>query len=176
MNCPIRTGQGAEYFIAYGARTLSPDAQASLEFHMLECAECRRMAEAQVSVWSALDVWDPVAMPPDFNQQRFDQKLYARIAADEQRPWYRRAFDFNLNWSLRPAMPVAAACTAVIAAFLLRAPLMDQKPSAPTASTSASKSVDIEQVERALDDIDMLKQLGVAPSAGNQKQVRPEPM
>lgn len=175
MNCPIRTGRGAEAFIAYGAGTLPPDARASLEVHMQGCADCRRMAEAQTSVWSALDVLEPAATFPGFDQQRFDQKLYARIAADDQRPWYRRAFDFNLNWSLRPAMPVAAACTAVIAAFLLRAPLVDHTPVAIPSSAIASKSVDLEQVERALDDIDMLKQLGVAPSAANQK-VRPEPM
>lgn len=175
MNCPIRSGQGAELFVAYGARTLPLDARASLESHMQECADCRRVGEEQMSVWSALEVWDPLTTSPGFDQQRFDQKLYARIAADEQRPWYRRAFDFNLNWSLRPAMPVAAACTAVVAAFLLRAPFMDHKPSAAAVSTSASQSVDLEQVERALDDIDMLKQLGVVPAAANQK-VRPEPM
>jgi hypothetical protein len=53
-------------------------------------------------------------------------------------------------------MPVAAACGILIAVFLLRSP--EPTPAPPS---SSAPTIRIEQVERALDDIDMLKQLGV---------------
>jgi len=52
-------------------------------------------------------------------------------------------------------MPLAAVCVALIAAFLLRSP--SEPPAAPQTSQPQ-----IEQVERALEDMDMLKQMGVA--------------
>jgi hypothetical protein len=93
-------------------------------------------------VWSALDSWEP-----EFISGDFDRKVYARIAAEGQRS-VRRA-----NWALRPALPIAAACAVVLAGYLLREPAVPQNP---------SPRVDMEQVERALDDIDMLNKMGVA--------------
>ena len=159
MQCPVKSSEGVELFVGYGARTLPPGTEAALERHMMTCEDCRRMGDAQRSVWSALDVWEALPISPDFNE-----KLYARMAAESGRPWYRRVFQFNGTWPFRPAMPVAAACAAVIAAFLITGPASDHKPE----FTTQQNRVDIEQVERALDDIDMLKQLGVVPPPTKQ--------
>ncbi len=153
MQCPMKTSAGNETLIAYGARALTPEAETEFVRHFSGCDSCRSVAEAQRTLWGTLDQWQPLAISRDF-----DQKLYARIEEDRQRPWFTRLFDWN--WSWRPAMPVAAACTAVIAAFLIRGPLLDQK-AGPVVQPA---NVDIEQVERALDDMDMLKQLGVVPT------------
>jgi hypothetical protein len=151
--CPYESGNGAELVLAYGARTLAPDEAAAFEWHMLACATCRELAAAQQNVWSALDAWTPEPISPNF-----DEKLYQRILQEEQCPWWRRLL--RADWSLRPAMPVAAACGVLIAAFLLRSP---QSTLAPT--SGSQPKVRIEQVERALDDIDMLKQLAVESSS-----------
>jgi hypothetical protein len=150
MECPIQSGQGPELFIAYAAQTLPPATSLALERHLSSCDECCRLAEAQKLVWSALDAWEPQHISSDF-----DRKLYARIAAEERRPWYYRIIE---NWSLRPAIPVAAACVVVLAGYLLR-----ETPPTPNPEPriAVENRVDIEQLERALDDIDMLNQMGV---------------
>jgi hypothetical protein len=147
--CPLENGNTAELVLAYGARTLDADQDAAFERHMLSCADCRELAAAQRAVWSALDDWKPEPI-----SSNFDAKLYQRILTEEQRPWWQRLF--RANWSFRPAMPVAAACGILIAVFLLRSP--EPTPAPPS---SSAPTIRIEQVERALDDIDMLKQLGV---------------
>ena len=159
MECPMKTGQADELFVAYGAETLAPETGAALEQHLEACQECRRAAHAQKSVWSALDMWDPPKI-----SQGFDESLYARIAAEAERPWYRRLFDGH--WAWRPVMPVAAACAAMLAVLVLKSP----SPHSTSDVPAQPKQVDIEQVERALDDIDMLKQLGVAVAPEGQKR------
>ena len=142
-------GDGAELMVAYGARTLDPEKQSELEQHLASCAKCRELAAAQRAVWSALDAWPPVAVSPDF-----DEKLYRRIAVEEQGKWWRRLSPSN--WSWRPAVPVAVACAALIAAFLLKSPVVHLA----TPEQNEPK-LQIEQVEHALDDMDMLRQLSV---------------
>ena len=146
--CPLENGNASELVLAYGARTLDADQDAAFERHMLSCAGCRELAAAQQAVWSALDAWTPEPI-----SSNFDEKLYQRILLEEQSPWWQRLF--RADWSLRPAMPVAAACGVLIVAFLVRSP--EPTPAPP----SSQPKLRIEQVERALDDIDMLKQLGV---------------
>jgi hypothetical protein len=53
-------------------------------------------------------------------------------------------------------MPVAAACAVLIVAFLVK----DSGPFV-TPQQQAQPKLQIEQVESALDDMDMLKQVGV---------------
>ena len=160
MECPIENRDGAELMIAYGAGTLAPETEFALEQHLELCAKCRETARAQKEVWSSLDSWPPAPVSPNF-----DERLYERIAAEEQSKWWRRLF--HANWSWRPAMPVAAACAALIAAFLLKGPANEQGVPAQTLPRPQ-----IEQVERALDDMEMLKQLGVttAPESSSSSE------
>lgn len=163
MNCPLKTGEGTEVFIAYGARTLPAESEEALQQHLEACSDCRQTAEAQRALWSALDAWRPAAV-----SSNFDAKLYARISAEEQKPWWRRVLDgvLNVDRPWKPAMPMAAAGAALLAVFLLKSPIPEHQ-----AQVSVQPKVDIEQVERALDDIDMFKQLGLAtvlPPAGKQ--------
>ncbi len=152
MGCPIENGDGAELIVAYGARTLRPEKAAEFEQHLASCAKCRELAAAQQAVWTALDTWSPVAV-----SSNFDERLYRRIAAEERRAWWQRLAP--VNWSWRPAVPVAAACAALIAAFLLKDPLLHR-----AAPMQNEPKLQIEQVEHALDDMDMLKQLSVEGS------------
>src|SRR5579884_2715327 len=48
---------------------------------------------------------------------------------------------------------------------LLRAPVGENGPQGPAPAIAAQKTIDIDQVESALDDVDMLNQLGVAAPA-----------
>lgn len=159
MDCPLKAGRAdvAEtgIFVAYSAGTLAPQQTLAFAEHLESCRECRRMASAQQQVWAALDAWTPAAV-----DSNFDAQLFARIAADQEMPWWRRVLQAT-NWSWKPAMPVAAACGALLVAFLIKSPLQERQPLS-SVQRSNQPRVDIEQVERALDDIDMLKQIGVA--------------
>jgi anti-sigma factor RsiW len=133
MNCPIGGKDGAEILLDYCAQTLEPARAAELEKHLEDCAECRRMVEAQREVWTALDQWTPPAVSADF-----DARLYARIAGDETR-------SFWAWWNWKPAVTLAALCAVLVVAFLvnLHRPVRADK-------------IDIEQVEQTLDDLDIL--------------------
>jgi anti-sigma factor RsiW len=149
MRCPIESGDGSEWMVAKAARSLAPEQEAELEQHLESCAKCRELAESQRAVWSALDSWPPVAV-----SQNFDERLFRRIAAEEEDAWWRRWQP--VNWSWRPAVPVGVACAALIAAFLVKSPVVH------TGSQSQrDPTLQIEQVEHALDDMEMLKQLEV---------------
>lgn len=148
MECPQTNDDGIELIIGYAAGTLDAEAENALELHLATCTGCRELVAAQRSVWSALEALKPLPV-----SSNFDEKLYQRIAQEQQLAWWQRWFRFE--WSWRPAIPMAAACAVLVVAFLVR----NSAPNVPAQSTQPK--LQIEQVERALDDMDMLKQVGV---------------
>ncbi len=163
MNCPIHDRKQLAVVLGDVAGTLTSGEQASFERHMADCAECRRLVEEQQAAWTALDEWQAPAVSEDF-----DRKLYARIAAQEQLPWWKRQWNALAHpaagFSWKPAVPVSLACVALCAAFLIHdsAGTHAALPAAPAAAPTEqdAQKVDINQVEHALDDMDMLNQLG----------------
>jgi anti-sigma factor RsiW len=163
MECPLEGGrarvEATEIFVAYSAGSLAPLEESNLERHMEGCSACRDMAAAQQQVWAALDAWTPASV-----DSNFDAKLYSRIAVDRQLPWWKHDWTPSRSW--KPAMPVAAACAALLTAFLIRTPIVDHAPNA-----GVQPRIDMEQVERALDDIDMLKQIAVGTTSTPVKPI-----
>ncbi len=151
MLCPIQSGDNAQYLLDYCARRLEPESAGLLERHARQCPKCAELIAAQRTVWAALDSWQVSEAADDF-----DQRLYRRI---EQRrtpaivDWITPVSP--VRW--RPAYSVAAACVILLAGFLLRGPDI-----APTLDDR--RPVDIEQLERTLEDLDMLRSLSPSPS------------
>jgi anti-sigma factor RsiW len=147
MNCPIHN---SEVLLEYCAGKLLPDAAAEFERHMSVCPECGSIARSQHHVWLALDTWEmePVS-------QGFDRKLHMRIEEFEGRSWWRRLAGAGVAW--RPALSLGAACAAIVVALVIYTPA-NRPP-------DTKVEVEPEQVERALDDLEMLKQLS---STGSQ--------
>lgn len=147
MICLSGNKQGADVLIEYLGRTLDPVRTSELERHLEECSDCRGL----VGVWTTLDEFTAPEVSPDF-----DRRLYARIAAEERTPWWSR-----MSW--KPAIPLAA-CAALVAGFLLvRAP----EPTGPLKARfepNKVESVNIEQVEQALEDIDLLTPVRPGPA------------
>jgi anti-sigma factor RsiW len=146
MGCPV-ADNGGELIVAYVARTLAEEQETEIEQHLGTCGICRQMVEAQRAVWLALDAWP--ASPVSSN---FDESLLRCIAMEERRGLWRRWWP--ASWSWRPAVPVGVACAALITMFLLRSPVIHMELQLPP-------NPQIEQVEHALDDMDLLTQLGV---------------
>jgi hypothetical protein len=158
MGCPIEDDEGDELILAYGANTLTPQQHIDLERHLEICASCRERAEAQRAVWTALDSWPPTVVSPDF-----DYRLFRRIANEQPSAWWRQLSP--VSW--RSTLPVGVACAALIAAFLLKNPALRLETPAQT-----QPKLQIEQVEHALDDMEMLKQLSIesAPVKANPSE------
>jgi anti-sigma factor RsiW len=159
MQCPIQSRENAELLLAYVERKLEPELAVTFERHLQACPACRDALAAQAAVWSALDRWEAAEISADF-----DLRLYARIEADQQRAWWRRVFDPALPRSIRPAMPVAAAAMLLVAIGLFRAP-----SEADWQRDRKVTTIDVEQVESTLDDIEMLQQLGAAAPASAEQ-------
>lgn len=132
MPCPIQN------VLDYCAGKLSPDAEAEFERHMIVCAECKTTEKNQQNVWKALDTWEAIPVSEDF-----DRKLHTRIEEFEARSWRRRVW--------RPALSFGAASAAIAIALMIYTP--------GNRSENANVEVEPEQVERALEDLEMLKQL-----------------
>lgn len=159
FNCPVQGGESAGLLLEFMDRRLAPDVSAQLERHILACDECRRVVDAQRSVWEALEDWEPERISSDF-----DHRLFARLDEEDRRSRgllaaARHALGRMFqSIPLRPAIPVAAMCVLVMGVFLYQRPIGVDPSEAPATEAVA---VDLEQVETTLADIDMLQQLGV---------------
>jgi anti-sigma factor RsiW len=172
MTCPLQT-ENADVLLDYCARSLDAERKAMLEKHMEQCADCREMAEAQGQMWAALDLYEAEPVSADF-----DRKLYAQIEKLEHVPMWERVWApvrayLQGQPAWRPVLSVAAAASVLAVVLVVRQDVAPPVRLEPVASIDVQ---DVEQAERALEDIEMLRQLEVAapadPSGANaQKEV-----
>ncbi len=147
MQCPCRAGKGPETILAYLGGRLEPGTAALLEQHFTECRECQELLLAEQVVWDALDAWEPPPVSADF-----DRKLYHRIEEEEvHRHWWRQLLGPVLPFSVRPAMAVAVLCLILVAGVLMRVSTRLGSP-----SVASVDSIDVQQVEQAAQDMEML--------------------
>jgi len=160
MNCPMEAREGPETLLEYTAGRLEARAAAEMEAHIESCARCREFARGQQAVWQALEAWEaePVSMD-------FDRRLFARI---EQTPvsWWTRL----MGPVMHHAMPIAAAAgVMVFAGLMLQRPAIE--PVAPVQESAQVETLGPEQVETALDDMEMLRDFNhlVRPDASEPR-------
>jgi hypothetical protein len=150
MNCPIQNEETAELLLAYTARRLDAAKTAILESHMDICAQCAQFRVQQEMVWQALDAWEAPPVTADFNR-----RLYQRIESESAAPWYTRLF--TTPWSMwKPAIPLACAGLIIMVGFVLDHPVSFSPSAPPAIRVSVTEA---EQVENALDDLQLLRQL-----------------
>lgn len=164
MNCPIKTHENTDWLLDYSAGKLNAEHTTLVERHVETCPDCARFVEGQRSVWSALGQWEPQAVSADFNR-----RLYQRIDRARPASWLDRLFR-PLQPLWRPVVPLAAACLLMIAGVALHAPEAALHRNSPQARI---ESIEPEQVERTLDDMQMLRELSLTPQ---QEQNTPKPM
>ena len=130
---------------------------------MHTCKDCAEFRAGQELVWRALDAWEAAPVTPDFNR-----RLYQRIEAEAAEPWYKRLFTSPMAmW--KPIVPLAAACLLVVAGFVLDHPNNSTPPSPqPTFRVSVSEA---DQVENALDDLQLLRQLDSSATSGSSESM-----
>jgi anti-sigma factor RsiW len=150
MDCPIRTQENTEWLLDYSAGRLDREHAALVARHVETCQECARFVEGQQRVWNALSQWevDPVSAG-------FDRRLYRAIDA-EPVSWKERLFR-PLQPLWRPIIPLAAACLLIVVGVVLHVPQATIRPAASV------EKIEAEQVERTLDDMQMLRELEMTP-------------
>jgi anti-sigma factor RsiW len=147
-NCLMNNDEQTGRVLDYCAGRLDPETARQVARHVETCPDCASLA----SVWKSLDAWEAPPVSADFNR-----RLYARIAAADAMPWYRRWLDSVHPLFAQPALSLAAATVVVVTGFLLDNPA--SKTTVPHAIVSVT---DAEQVEKTLDDLEMLRQFDVS--------------
>lgn len=151
MICFANHKEGAEILLDYSGGSLDIARRREVDRHVESCAACRQLVEAQRTVFTALDDLAAPEVSADF-----DQKLYARIAAEKPSFWHRWLPVTPIAW-WKPAVPVALAALALSALFFVRS-----SHSGPAQNQPGIGKADVEQLEQALDDMDLL-----APAASS---------
>jgi anti-sigma factor RsiW len=156
-NCPTE-----DVLLDYTAGCLDPVQTALFERHADQCAHCAALRTAQAEVWLRLDEWKPNPVSAGFNRE-----LWRRIDADSQSPsWTSRLaevmkFDF---W--KQVAPLAVAVALVVTGYVLDHsghPLA--KPQTNTTASIAVTVSDADQLEQALDEIQLLHQVDAEAAA-----------
>ena len=146
--------------VAHGARRLDAERAAAVERHLEACASCREFVARQRTVWATLDGWEAPPVPASF-----DERLYRRMAEDRA-PWWKAAARLIPDLRMRYALPAAAAaCLLIVAGLMWQRP--GEAPPAPASSAQVAP-LQADQVEHALDDVQMLTDFSraVRPDAG----------
>jgi len=146
MKCPLSREDTADVLLDYSARRLDKARAARLERHMESCEACAAFSVQQGALWSALDEWEPEPVSMDFNR-----RMWQNIDLLAAEPWYRRLADSLRFGAWKPAIPLAAAVLLVATAFV-----MDH--SGTVAQTHDVSITEVDQVEKTLDDVQLLKQ------------------
>jgi anti-sigma-K factor RskA len=147
MICFANHKEGAEILLKYSSGTPGLDASSmrEVDLHVERCAECRQLVAAQRTVFAALDDFAAPNVSADF-----DQKLYARIAAEKPAFWHRWLPVTPIVW-WKPVVPVALAALALSALFVVRTSNSGSAQPQPVIGKA-----DVEQVEQALDHMELL--------------------
>lgn len=159
MNCILKPAEQEELLLDYCSGRLAPDAAAAYARHIATCEHCNAMVELHQTLDDTLDDFAAPAASPNF-----DSQLFARIRAEQpSRPqaWWREWFTLELGW--KPMVPVALAAL-VLGVVLLR-------PTDPAITAQHSDTIraeEIEQVERALDDMEALQAIHQAATQENE--------
>lgn len=155
MECLRSSKSGAEILLDYCSGALEPGQVAEVTRHIENCAECASAVEAQRELWETLDRWKAPAVSADFNQ-----RLYARIARENEAPlwrrWVRRLTQPATPYAWWKPAAVAMACAVLTLGFLVETPHATEAPAPAANAQIESEHVDIEQVANALEELDLL--------------------
>ncbi|HUI80991.1 MAG TPA: zf-HC2 domain-containing protein [Bryobacteraceae bacterium] len=152
MKCPIGSDEQLELLEAYCAGERNTPGTAALAKHLEGCAACRELVASQQAMWSALDEWKAPEASADFNR-----RLFARVE-QEVSLWDRLTEPFRPLW-VRLTVPVAAAASVA----LMLALILNHRPVQPQPGPVELSQP--EQIEHALDDMQMLHDFNTAVRA-----------
>ena len=157
INGPMKSQQEAALLLDYCAGRLKDTAAREVELHMAECAACSEFVRGQQALWNAMNEWPAPAVSADF-----DRHLNHRLRETDSSSWIERLTRALRPAFARPALALAAMCLVMAAGLLLQNSRTGVAPADD--SHARVEKIEPEQVEKALDDMQMLRELSSAPS------------
>ena len=167
MECLSKSEAGCATLVEYAAGRLLGRNAREVASHTNRCTACSAFALEQSKLFDLMDLWEPAPVSMAFNR-----KLYARIQESSGSSWVS-VLERVLNGLVaRPAFPIAALSILVIAGLYIDRPqvgaVSTRSVSAPIKTSPAVSPNDAEQLDKALDDLQLLHQLDlVKDEAGN---------
>lgn len=164
MSCSIENRE--EQLLDYVSGSLNTHAAALFEKHLETCAACSEFVTGQKAVWESLDLFEPAPV-----SAAFDRHLYERIARTS---WWDRlvasvSVPFRAPAYLRQGLPlvaVAAVLTAAVIVWERPTPAPAPQPTRLSAEVQPDQTLQPDQVQRALDDMEMLREFNHPVVAG----------
>lgn len=145
--CPTQ-----DVLLDYAAGRLSSAQSALFERHAESCASCFALRAAQTALWQDLDEWKPAPVSVGFNRE-----LWRRIDSDA---------GGGVRWSFwKLAAPLAVAMAVMVAAFVFDHSPDRRRQAARSAPAVVVTAGDAAQLERALDDIQLLHEVDAEAAA-----------
>jgi anti-sigma factor RsiW len=165
-HCPTE-----DVLLDYVSGNLDPAQAATFDRHADACAQCAALRTAQAAIWRSMDEWKPAPVSEGFNRE-----LWRRIDAEEQ------AASWTTNWAHRltgmmqvsiwkRVAPLAFAMAVAVTVFVLHS---DNEPGKPVTKAPASIVLtvsDADEIERALDDIQLLDAVDAASTPTKPSRV-----
>jgi hypothetical protein len=133
------------------AGRVTPDSLARI----MACPHCAELLAEQTALLSTLDDFAAPEAPLGF-----DARLRARIAAEARPSFWERLRIAPLIW--RTGMPALALCGAVLCVMLLDR--QTDRPLPTKAKVNVTEGEDVQALENALDDIEMLNVINPLPA------------
>jgi hypothetical protein len=148
-----------ERLLDYVSGSLEAQDAVLFEKHLESCSACSEFVKGQKSVWETLDVFEAAPISADF-----DRRLYQRIA---QRSWWDRVVaaagaPFRAPALLHQGLPLVAAAAILVAAVIVWERPAPAPAMKPTAISAEAETLQPDQVQRALDDMEMLREFNHA--------------
>ena len=155
MQCPAQNDDDNGILMDFCARKLPPADESAVERHVETCPDCRRAVDTQRRLWGLMNEWEVEPISRDF-----DRRLLQRIERKPETTWvWQVAAWLKAAW--KPAIPVVLTTATALTILVMR----DPAPAPPPIPQSASvETLDADQVEQTLDDLNMLHQIA-PPSA-----------
>ena len=142
-----------DVLLDYTAGHLDAVKAALFDRHADGCARCASLRTAQAAVWQRMDEWKPAPVSAGFNRE-----LWRRIDAEAQASSWTHRLAGVMQFSLwKRAAPLAVALALVVTAFVFdHATPQPGKPVATTGTAIVVTVSEADQLERALDDMQLL--------------------
>lgn len=156
-NCP-----NDDILLDYTAGRLNRTQASLFEAHADQCARCGSLRTSQAAVWQSLDEWKPAPVSAGFNRE-----LWRRIDADARESSWTRELAAVLQFSFWKRLAPLAVAVALIATGFVFDHVGKQ---AATVQTNSPASIvvtasEADQLDRALDDIQLLDEVDAATAA-----------
>lgn len=156
-NCPA-----GDMLLDYAAGRLSRTQAAMFEKHADTCVHCSALRRSQAAVWQSLDEWKPAPVSAGFNRE-----LWRRIDADALTSSWTNELAAVLQFRFwKRLAPLAIAVALIVTGFVFN----HASQQAHTVHTNSPTSIvvtasEADQLDRALDDIQLLDEVDAAAAA-----------